>query len=61
MKPIEFIVFNGDSSPNTPVHEIATAMEKHMRVYVRGDRVEVVSYFYDTDLKRMVLELGETK
>lgn len=28
MKPIDFVMFDGDSSPNTPVEKIAKAMKK---------------------------------
>ena len=57
MKPIDFVVFEGDSEPNQPVYKVAEAMQKNMLVYVGSDECEVVGYYYDDTRQAMVLEL----
>jgi iron complex outermembrane receptor protein len=56
-KPIDFVVFEGDSSPNQPVYKVAEAMQKNMLVYVGSDECEVVGYYYSDEHQAMVLEL----
>ena len=58
MKPIEFVVHDGDSAPNTPVMLIAEAMHNDVVIICNGSDTVVRSYFYDETLKRMVLELS---
>ena len=55
MKPIDFVVFEGD--PNQPVYKVAEAMQKNMLVYVGMDECEVVGYHYSEEYQAMVLEL----
>jgi hypothetical protein len=57
IKPIDFVVFEGDSSPNQPVYKVAEAMQKNMLVYVGMDECEVVGYHYNDASQSMVLEL----
>lgn len=57
MKPIDFVVFEGDSSPNQPVYKVAEAMQKNMLVYVGMDECEVIGCHYSEEHKAMVLEL----
>ncbi|MEI6882720.1 MAG: hypothetical protein WCK82_15475 [Bacteroidota bacterium] len=57
IKPIDFVVFEGDSSPNQPVYKVAEAMQKNMLVYVGIDECEVVGYYYCDERQAMVLEL----
>ena len=57
MKPIDFVVFEGDSEPNQPVYKVAEAMQKNMLVYVGSDECEVVGYYYSDEHQAMVLEL----
>ena len=57
IKPIDFVVFEGDSSPNQPVYRVAEAMQKNMLVYVGIDECEVVGYHYSEEHQAMVLEL----
>ena len=57
MKPIDFVVFEGDSNPNQPVYKVAEAMQKNMLVYVGSDECEVVGYYYSEEHQAMVLEL----
>ena len=57
IKPIDFVVFEGDSSPNQPVYKVAQAMQKNMLVYVGIDECEVVGYHYSDAAQAMVLEL----
>jgi hypothetical protein len=58
MKPVEFVVFGGDSSPNTPVHEIAEALQKDIKIYDQIGECQVLSYYYDSVKKRMTLDIG---
>jgi hypothetical protein len=58
MEPIEFIAYRGDSAPNTPVGDVAEAMYKDISVICDGVEVDVLSYYYDSVKKRMVLELS---
>ena len=57
MKPSEFVLFEGDSSPNTPVADVARALREELLIYCDGGETEVQSYYYCADRKRMVLEL----
>jgi len=54
--PIEFVVFNGDSDPNMPVHQVAEAMYKDIIIRTAQYDFEVWSYFYDDG--QMVLEIA---
>jgi hypothetical protein len=54
--PIEFVVFNGDSDPNMPVHQVAEAMYKDIIIRTAQYDFEVLSYFYDDG--QMVLEIA---
>jgi hypothetical protein len=56
MTPIEFVVFNGDSDPNMPVHQVAEAMYKDIIIRTAQYDFEVLSYFYDDG--QMVLEIA---
>ena len=57
IKPIDFVVFEGDSSPNQPVYKVAQAMQNNLLVYVGSDECEVVGYYYCDEHQAMVLEL----
>lgn len=46
MRPIDFVVFDGDSSPNTPAHEIADAMMKPIEIYGPDGKYQILSYYY---------------
>lgn len=59
MKPIDFVVFDGDSSPNTPVIHIAEAMNKSIKIFGADGEYEVLSYYYDRKEGHMVLEIGK--
>ena len=56
MTPIEFVVFNGDSDPNMPVHQVAEAMYKDIIIRTAQYDFEVLSYLYDDG--QMVLEIA---
>lgn len=58
MKPIEFVVYDGDSAPNTPVMLVAEAMHNDIYINCEGEDAVVRGYFYDHEKKRMVLELS---
>jgi hypothetical protein len=58
MTPIEFVVYGGDSQPNTPVYRIAEAMQLDCKVVGPKGEMEILSYYFDPDSKSMVLEVG---
>ena len=58
MTPIEFVDFDGDSTPNQPYIEVNTAMHQQIRI-VGPDLREYVVCGYYCDEGRMVLELKE--
>ena len=57
MTPIDFILFDGDSSPNTPCYKIAEAMQKTVRIESNDGPYEVLSYFFDETDGKMVLDI----
>ena len=57
MTPIEFVVFEGDSNPNQPVHEIADAMHKPIEIHSSNAEWEVIGYHWSEG--RMVLDIKE--
>lgn len=58
MSPLEFVNYDGDSDPNTPVYQIAGAMREDLVIQSRDHNWEVLAYYYDRDQKRMMLEIG---
>jgi len=61
MKPFEFVLFDGDSSPDTPILEINEAMHKELVIRSDEDEWEVLSYYYDDDATRMVIDIQKRK
>ena len=59
MNPIDFVIFGGDSQPNTPVYAIAEAMRRPLRILSADKDWEVYSYYYDKG--QMVLEIKTTE
>jgi hypothetical protein len=57
MTPIDFVIFDGDSTPNQPVNQIAEAMHKPIQIYSDGKEWEVVGYYWADG--RMVLDIQE--
>lgn len=57
MKPIDFVVFDGDSSPNTPVEKIAKAMKKPIVILGKHAVYTILSYYYHNG--RMYLDIEE--
>ncbi len=58
MTPVEFVIYGGDSQPNTPVYRIAEAMQSDCKVVGPKGEMEILSYYFDQDSGRMVLEVG---
>ena len=57
MKPIDFILFDGDSEPNQPAYQVAEALQKDIRILgVMGEYTVLSYYLYDG---QMVLEIEE--
>lgn len=57
MTPIDFVIFDGDSTPNLPVHQVAEAMHKPIRIYSAEKEWEVIGYYYADG--QMMLDLKE--
>jgi hypothetical protein len=57
MTPIDFVVYEGNSSPNTPVYKIATAMACPIEILSVEDEWEVLSYYYNSDTGKMTLDI----
>jgi len=58
MTPIEFVIFEGDSTPNQPVYQIAEAMQKTIKIFGGNKEWEVIGYYYG-DEGHMVLDIRE--
>jgi hypothetical protein len=57
MTPIEFVIFEGDSTPNQPVYQIAEAMQKPIKILSASNEWEVIGYYWDEG--HMVLDIKE--
>ena len=57
MKPIDFIVFDGDSRPNMPAHKVYEAIQKDIIIVADDGEFEVLSYFIENANGRFVLEI----
>jgi hypothetical protein len=57
MTPIEFVIFDGDSTPNQPVHQISEAMSKPIRIFSAEKEWEVIGYYYADG--QMTLDIRE--
>jgi hypothetical protein len=57
MKPIDFILFDGDSAPNQPVYQVTEAMQRDIRILGATCDYQVLSYYYHEG--QMVLEIEE--
>ena len=58
MRPIDFVVFDGDSTPNVPAYKVSEAMMRPIRIIGCEENLGVLSYYLD-DSGIMVLEVGE--
>ena len=56
MRPIDFVVFDGDSSPNIPAYQVAEAMMRPITVWGANGNLAILSYYMD-DSGGMVLEV----
>jgi len=45
MRPIDFVVFDGDSSPNVPAYKVAEAMMLPITVRGAGGDFVILSYY----------------
>jgi hypothetical protein len=57
MKPIDFVVFNGDSPPNTSVYLIAEEMKKLIKIVGEDGEYEALSYYFNEKTQRMTLNI----
>ena len=47
MRPIDFVVFDGDSIPNDPAYKVAEAMLKPITVRGPSDDFVILSYYME--------------
>ncbi len=59
MRPIDFVVFDGDSNPNSPVYQVADAMFKQITVLGPDGNFVIRSYYLDQG--GMVLEIAPSE
>ena len=59
MTPLNFVVYDGDSQPNTPAYKIAEALQRDIKIRSRINDWEVLSYYYDEHDHCMVLDIGK--
>jgi len=59
MSPIDFVIFNGDSKPNTPACNVANAMGLPIRIHSNNKEFEILSYYLNKG--QMTLEIEEKK
>ena len=57
MNPIDFVLYDGDSVPNTPVFRVTEAMQKPLRIVSVDGYWIVRGYYYDDEAQEMVLEI----
>jgi hypothetical protein len=57
MTPVDFVLFDGDSSPNTPVRDIYEAMKWPLVIQGEFGDFQILSYYYSEELERMVLDI----
>jgi len=59
MKPTEFLLYSDHY--NTPSGEIVEALQRD--VVIRGESIdyEILSYYYDENIRRMVLDIQPKK
>lgn len=58
MKPIDFVLFDGDSEPNQPVYRVAEAMQKDIRVISATSDYRIRGYYLHEG--QMVLDIEES-
>ncbi len=61
MRPIDFVLFDGDSSPNLPVRVVAEALKTPIKIRSLNREHEILSYYYDDKDKCLVLEIQKIK
>lgn len=59
MTPIDFVIFDGDSSPNTPAYKVAEAMTKPIKIFVAECEFIVLGYYMNQGA--MVLDIESKK
>ncbi len=57
MRPIDFVVHSGDSTPNRPAYQVAEAMLVELEVHDCTGEKTILSYYYDENKQRMILEI----
>jgi len=57
MKPIDFVLFDGDSSPNDPIYKIYEALQKDIVIRGGSNDFIILSYYFDEDENVMVLDI----
>lgn len=59
MRPLDFVIFDGDSSPNLPAYKVAEAMQNPIQIFTEGDECEILSYYYSPEKHCLILDIGK--
>ena len=57
MTPMEFINFDGDSSPDTDILDIHKAMNTDIEILAFDGDYTILSYYFDENSKKMILDI----
>ena len=57
MRPVDFVLYDGDSAPNTPVYLIREAVTKTLKIFGPTGEFVAVGYHYDKEGECMVLDV----
>ena len=60
MKPIEFVIHDGDSTPNMPAYKLAEAMTKEMIVHGPDGKYEILSYYFSDGVMNLDVRRKDT-
>ena len=61
MTPLDFVNYNGDSNYNAPVGAVNEAMNMPLVIRSVNKEWKVLSYWYDDEAKRMVIDIEKIK
>lgn len=59
MRPIDFVIFDGGSLPNTSAHKIAEAMNKNIELHAVDGEYVVLSYYFNNGVLTLDIEKKE--
>ena len=57
MRPIDFVLFDGDSNPNQPIYQITEAMYEPVAIFSADKEFIVCGYYWEKG--QMIIEIKE--